>query len=106
MDEVQTSASRSGDDCHGVLMEGGGACCCQTGQDIIYCRFSNPLVFVITTLVQANIYICIIGICLGTSDMSVGNSTTFAIYMDLPLLDNFPDERGSTQRLDKEIPLV
>ena len=23
--------------------------------------------------------------------MSVGNSTTFAIYMDLPLLDDFPD---------------
>ena len=45
-------------------MEGGGACYnCQTGQAIIYCRFSNPLVFVITTLVQANIYICIIGIC-------------------------------------------
>ena len=26
MDEVQTTASRSGDDCRGVLLEGGGAC--------------------------------------------------------------------------------
>ena len=26
--------------------------------------------------------------------MSVGNSTTFAIYMDLPLLDDYPDVRG------------
>ena len=49
---------------------------CQTGQAITYCRFSNPLVFVLQSLVQANIYLCIIGICLGKSDMSVGNSTT------------------------------
>ena len=64
--------------CRGVQVEGGACYCCQTGQAIILCRLSTFRLLIILSLSRQIYILYIIGICMGKSDMSVGNSTTFA----------------------------